>query len=37
MNNIISIQKTDHELQLKEEAELNKRISANLLRINIDE
>lgn len=37
MNNIISIQKTDHELQLKEEAELNRRIAANLMKIKIDE
>ena len=37
MNNIISIQKTDHELQLKEEAELNERIAAILMKIKIDE
>jgi len=36
MNNIISIQKTDHELQLKEEAELNDRIAINLEKVNFD-
>ena len=37
MNNIISIQKTDHELHLKEEADLNERIAQNLSKIQLPE